>query len=127
MLIQLFIEKKSFFSRESIPCVIFFSLLFLPGIVKAQTTIVTDSPFIKGTTVVIPGKEYKRSGYHNFFFGSHYRKEWATPIRVNNFYIDTAIGGLVPLQESGSRQSRGLRLKNSQGKEYVLRSVNKDF
>jgi hypothetical protein len=127
MLIQLFIEKKDFFSRKSIPRVIFFSLLFLPGIVKAQTTIVTDSPFIKGTTVVIPGKEYKRSGYHNFFFGSHYRKEWATPIRVNNFYIDTAMGGLMPLQESGSRQSRGLRLKNSQGKEYVLRSVNKDF
>ena len=30
---------------------------------RSQTYIVNDSPFIKGTTVVIPGKEYKRSGY----------------------------------------------------------------
>ena len=126
MINQLFTEKKSSFSRKLIPCIIFI-VLFLSTKTSAQTTIVADSPFIKGTTVVIAGKEYKRGCLHNFFFGSHNRKEWATPVRVNNFYIDTAVGGLTPLQESGSRQSRGLRLKNSQGKEYVLRSVNKDF
>lgn len=94
---------------------------------SAQTFIVKDSADIKGTTVVIPGKEYKRSGYHNFFWGSHYRKEWNTPVRANDFYLDTARGGLIPVQETGSRQTRGLRLKNEKGKEFVLRGVNKDF
>ena len=93
----------------------------------SQTTVVIDSPFIKGTTVVVPGLKYKRSGYHDFFWGRHYRKEWSTPVRVNNFYVDTALGGLTPTLETGSRQSQGLRLKNSVGKEYVLRSVDKDF
>jgi len=110
--------------RRAIPAII---LLFNSTILKAQTTIVTDSPFIKGTTVVIPGIKYKRSGYHNLFWGRHYRKEWSTPVRVDNFYIDTAAGGLTPTVESGSRQSQGLRLKNSEGKEFVLRSVDKDF
>jgi hypothetical protein len=41
--------------------------------------------------------------------------------------LDTALGGLVPTEESGSRQSQGLRLKNNNGKEYVLRSIDKDF
>lgn len=82
---------------------------------------------IPGTTVVIAGKEYKRSSYHNFFSGWHYRREWATPVRVNNFYLDTAKGGLTVTKEGGSRQSRGLRMQNEKGKEYVLRSIDKDF
>lgn len=102
----------------------------LPGLFNAlqsQTHVVIDSPFIKGTTVVMPGKEYIRSGYHNFFWGQHYRKEWSTAIRVENFLLDTAKGGLTPFQEGGGRQTKSLRLKNKNGKEYILRSVNKDF
>jgi hypothetical protein len=103
-------------------------LAFLsPSISKAQTTVVQDAPVIPGTTVVIPGKEYKRSAYHNFFWGKHYRKEWATAVRVNNFYLDTAKGGLTVVKEGGGRQSKTLRLKDNKGKEYVLRSINKDF
>ena len=95
--------------------------------VRSQTFIVKDSPFVKGTTVVVPGKEYKRSGWHNIFWGEHYRKEWNTAFRVENFYLDTAAGGLTPFKEGGGRQSKSLRLKDKNGKEYVLRSVNKDF
>ena len=93
----------------------------------AQTTVVKDAPLIKGTTVVIAGKEYKRSGYHNFFWGDHYRKEWTLPVRVNNFYLDTAKGGLTPTETGGGRQTKTLRLKNKLGKEYVLRSIDKNF
>lgn len=96
-------------------------------VVHGQTTIVPDSPHVEGTSVVIPGREYKRSGYHNFFWGKHYRKEWNTPIRVENFYLDNFEGGLTPLHEHGGKQSRTLRLKDRNGREYVLRSVNKDF
>ncbi|MET0394864.1 MAG: BamA/TamA family outer membrane protein [Chitinophagaceae bacterium] len=78
-------------------------------------------------TMVVPGKEYGRSGYHNFFWGRHYRREWTTPVHVNNFYLDTAAGGLVPYQEGGGRQTKTLRLRARSGSEYVLRSVNKDF
>ncbi|MEP7375441.1 MAG: BamA/TamA family outer membrane protein [Chitinophagaceae bacterium] len=94
---------------------------------QSQTYIVKDSPFIKGTTVVIPGREYKRSGWHNIFWGKHYRKEWNTAFRVKNFYLDTATGGLNPMKEGGGRQSKSLRLEDKNGKEFVLRSVNKDF
>jgi hypothetical protein len=91
----------------------------------SQTTVVKDSAFISGTTVIIAGQEYQRSGYHNFWWGRHNRKEWTTAVRVNNFDLDQE--GLVPVKESGSRQSRGLRLKNKAGKEFVLRAVDKDF
>ncbi len=118
--------KLVYFKAKDTICIIIF-VLGLQNVLKSQTFIVTDSPAVKGTTVAVPGKEYKRSGFHNFFWGSHYRKEWSTPIRVENFYLDTARGGLVPVKEGGGRQSKSLRLKDKNDKEYVLRSVNKDF
>ncbi len=105
------------------------SLLLILSVqnVFAQTTIAKDSPAIKGTTVVYPGREYLKNGFHNAILGKHYRTEWATPIRVNNFYLDTAKGGLKVIAESGSRQSYALRLQSKNGKQYVLRSIDKDF
>ncbi len=101
--------------------------ILLSSTANAQTTVVRTADSIPGTTVVIPGKKYNRSGYHNFLYGKHYRKEWNTQIRVNNFYLDTAKGGLKATKPGGSRQSMGLRLEDKNGKEYVLRSVDKDF
>jgi surface antigen Omp85-like protein len=119
---QLFPGEISLNMRTFLVAAILFS-----SRIFSQTTIVADSPFVKGTTVVISGEKFKKSAYHNVFWGKHYRKEWTTPVRVSNFYIDTAMGGLTPIAEGGSRQSRGLRLKSGTGKEYVLRSVDKDF
>ncbi|HEY0434102.1 MAG TPA: hypothetical protein VGC95_09530, partial [Chitinophagaceae bacterium] len=101
------------------------TICFWATALHAQTKIVTDSPFIENTTVVIAGAEFRRSALHNIFWGKHYRKEWNTPVRVPNLYLDSL--GLKPITESGSRQSKGLRLKAADGKQYVLRSVNKDF
>lgn len=109
------------------------SILLLPLLISApvpsfsQTVVDIDSPAVAGTTTAVAGYHYKRSGWHNLFWGKHYRREWTTTVRVNNFYLDTAMGGLTPLKESGSRQTQGLRLKSNNGKEYVLRSIDKDF
>ncbi len=107
---------------------IVFAMALLPYTpLHGQTTIVNDSPHVANTSVVIPGREFKRSGYHNFFWGRHYRKEWNTAIRVEHLYLDSIAGGLVPILAGGGRQTRTLRLRGADGREYVLRSVNKDF
>ena len=77
--------------------------------------------------VVVAGKEYSRSGFHNWMWGKHYRKEWTTPASFPSFYLDTAAGGLTPYQAGGGRQSKSLRLHDKNGKEYVIRSINKSF
>jgi hypothetical protein len=93
-----------------------------------QTNIVLiDSQATVGSTIVVPGPKFKRSGYHNFFWGKHYREEWTTPVKVPKFYLDTAAGGLTPYAKGGGRQSKTLRLRNKKNKEYVLRSIDKDF
>ena len=85
-------------------------------------------PFLLEAQIVIKaGAQYDRSFLHKFFWGTHYRKEWATPVRVQSLLLDTVAGGLKPYQEGGGRQTVSLRLRNPNDKEYVLRSVDKTF
>lgn len=100
--------------------------LFLPVIAFCQQTIVTDSSDPNHRTV-IAGIEYKRGALYRFFWGSHYRKEWTTPVKVPIFRPDTIDGGLTAYQQGGGRQTKTLRLKNKDGKQYVLRSIDKDY
>jgi len=116
-------------SSKRVPFSIFFILFFLVLFNNgwSQTTIVKDSANDENSTVVIPGQHFKKGRGHHFFLGKHYRPEWTTPVRFNNFYLDKEMGGLTVDKPSGSRQTMGLRLKSTNGHEYVLRSIDKDF
>jgi len=79
------------------------------------------------TKEVVAGKDYNKSKTYQRLWGKHYRTEWGTPVQVPLFYLDTAAGGLHPYEAGGGRQSKSLRLRNKQGKEFVLRSIDKSF
>ncbi|SMC95012.1 BamA/TamA family outer membrane protein [Pedobacter africanus] len=63
--------------------------------------------------------------FHRFLFGENYRKEYALPVKVPVIRISVIKGGLTPTQRGGGNQSHSLRLVDRQGKEWVLRSVEK--
>lgn len=75
---------------------------------------------------VVPGKYYDRNAIHNLFFGKKYRDIWATPVKVPVFSYDLAKGGLEPVKMGGNQQTIGMDLADSLGREWALRSVNKD-
>jgi len=105
--------------------------LYLPGLifhlsVLGQQTTVIDTTNPKVWTV-IAGEEYKSSNWHKWLWGEDYRQEWSTPVKISVLNLDSAYGGLTPVKEGGGRQTKSLRLKDSAGKEYVLRSVNKTY
>ncbi len=77
--------------------------------------------------IVVAGKQYDRSSFHQFLWGKHYRVEWKTPVSVPGLLLDTVNGGLSPYQAGGGRQTKSLRLQNPAGKEYVMRSIDKSF
>lgn len=68
----------------------------------------------------------KASGMKRLFLGHHYRKEWATEVEVEIINLDTEAGGLTAIKMGGGKQTKSVRMKGADGKEYVLRSVNKD-
>ncbi|MEO1050260.1 MAG: BamA/TamA family outer membrane protein [Bacteroidota bacterium] len=67
-------------------------------------------------------KNQKRPG----LLGKNYRKEWRTEIKdIRVFDIGKDRGGLKIVQKGGGLQTKSLRLENAEGKQYVLRSIEK--
>ncbi len=78
--------------------------------------------------ITIPAsKQYERKSSYQKKWGEHYRKEWSTPVKFKIVMLDTLAGGLTPYESGGGRQSKSLRLKDKEGREYVLRSIDKSF
>jgi len=64
--------------------------------------------------------------FKRVMLGEHYRKEWSTVVEIEILNLDSTAGGLTALKLGGGKQTKSLRLQGADGKEYVLRSVNKD-
>lgn len=106
-----------------------FSLLLLTGLHSESygqdPTVVLDSTGETRKTVI--AGNYSHTPFHQFLFGKHYRKEWATPVTVKVIMLDTLAGGLTPYEAGGGRQSKSLKLRDKKQQEYVLRSLDKSF
>jgi hypothetical protein len=63
--------------------------------------------------------------FHRFLFGENYRKDYALDTKFPVLRISELKGGLKPTQLGGGNQSKSLRLEDKNGKEWVLRSVEK--
>ncbi len=79
-----------------------------------------------GKTATLPASNYyKSSGFRHWLMGENYRPEWEQPVTLPVFDIGTQHGGLKVIQRGGGFQTVSLRLEDSTGKQYVLRSVEK--
>ena len=47
-------------------------------------------------------------------------------IKAPTVDLDTLFGGLTPIRKGGGHQSKSLRLKDNQGREYVMRALRKN-
>jgi hypothetical protein len=77
------------------------------------------------TTVQVHPSYRQVSKAHLWLFGENYREEWSTKVKVPFIHISAINGGLTPVKEGGGMQTKSLRLKDGEGKEWVLRSVEK--
>ncbi|BDD11883.1 hypothetical protein FUAX_43150 (plasmid) [Fulvitalea axinellae] len=69
--------------------------------------------------------QYKAGKSKKFFLGENYRDAWETPIEVPLLDLGKEKGGLKILKRGGGQQTKSLRLEDSTGQQYVLRSVEK--
>ncbi|HEX7023997.1 MAG TPA: hypothetical protein VF187_04180, partial [Gemmatimonadales bacterium] len=78
------------------------------------------------SVTVVPGPQFKAGGLHRTFFGAHYRDLWTTPIRVPVLHPDRFGGGIKPTEKGGGQQTKSLRFRSPDGREYQFRSLTKD-
>jgi hypothetical protein len=72
------------------------------------------------------GEKYQGGKARELLMGKNYRKEWITPVEVPVFDFNKEQGGLKIVKKGGAGQTKSLRLENREGKQWVLRSVEKD-
>ncbi len=81
----------------------------------------------KDTVVISASDQYKNfSGFKQTFLGDNYRKEWSEPVLFKEFNIRKEQGGFKILSMGGGKQTKSLKLEDKNGKEWSLRTVDKD-
>ena len=90
----------------------------------SQTTVPRDSADYR---ILRASSNYNKNPLYKFFWGEHHRKEWNTPVKVKSVGLDTLKGGLIPYGVGGSRQTKSIRAKDPENREYVFRRVDKSF
>ncbi len=97
----------------------------LAGLAAAPAALAAQGAGADSVTVV-PGAQYRAGGLHRFFFGTRYRELWTTPIRVPVLDLTRYAGGLTPTERGGGQQTKSLRFRGGDGREYQFRSLEKD-
>ncbi|MFS4468631.1 metallophosphoesterase [Maribacter sp. 2210JD10-5] len=70
-------------------------------------------------------QETEKSKLFQRFWGKRYREYYSRKIEAPTVLLDTLYGGLVPVKMGGGHQSKSLRLRDKQGREYVMRALRK--
>jgi hypothetical protein len=73
----------------------------------------------------VASTRYQASPQKDRWWGKNYRAEWNTPVQVPVLDLQKEYGGLKILQRGGGMQTLSLRLSDSSGTEYTLRSIEK--
>ncbi|PTM11954.1 MAG: phosphoesterase [Bacteroidetes bacterium] len=92
---------------------------------KEFTTYPSSFPENKAASVYTK-EEIDKSGLYKSLWGERYRKYYGIDVNVPTVNLDTYLGGLTPIRKGGGHQSKSLRLKDKQGREYVMRAIRKN-
>ncbi|WP_420320533.1 metallophosphoesterase [Flagellimonas sp.] len=95
-----------------------------PNTSTQSTSYSTNFPAFK-TASIYTNEEIDKSGFHKLLWGERYRKYYATKIKAPTVLLDTLYGGLSVVRKGGGNQSNSLRLKDKEGKQYVMRDLRK--
>lgn len=92
----------------------------------AVESVATPDVDFRGKSVRVNASDkYNTGKLKRKLLGENYRSAWAQELDVAVFDIDTEKGGLKILQKGGGQQTLSLRLADSSGHEFVLRSIEK--
>ena len=70
-------------------------------------------------------KETEKTELYEGLWGEFYRELYGTKIKAKVALLDTLYGGLEVVRKGGGHQTRSLRLKDKEGREYNMRALKK--
>ncbi len=96
----------------------------LPELPKDTTKPVAEW---KDNVLVAASSKYKNaSAGKKLILGKNYRRDWGTPVAMKMFNIQKEKGGFKILSLGGGKQTKSLKLIDKNGREWALRTIDKD-
>ncbi|HLF46945.1 MAG TPA: BamA/TamA family outer membrane protein, partial [Chitinophagaceae bacterium] len=89
-----------------------------------MATTIRQSSFPDSASAIGSDK-FEASGLKKILIGKNYRKEWGEAVKARVFDIEKEQGGLKTIKKGGGHQTKSLRLEDKNGKEWVLRGIEK--
>ena len=119
--------KLSYYTPETNDNLIYEAVLSTkPFIGPVEIDSVITKNFPKGDVLTNASDLYEGGGFRRFMFGEAYRAEWYQGVEVPVLDIGKEKGGLDIIKLGGGNQTKSLRFEASDGKQYVLRLLEKD-
>jgi hypothetical protein len=78
------------------------------------------------TTTILNKKIENKGWFHNMMLGKHYRTLYTYDYDIPVLDLSTFKGGMTPIKRGGGNQTNSLRLKDSEGNQWVMRAMQKD-
>jgi hypothetical protein len=94
--------------------------------VTPAATVDTTRIILDSVAVIAANANLEGNWIRNFLMGKNYRNEWTQPIRIKVLDLSKELGGLKPTKQGGGKQTKSLRVVDTSGKEWALRSVSKN-
>lgn len=91
----------------------------------AFTQNLIENNSLPDSTIAAASNKYKISPSKYKGLGKNYRNIWETPVHLPVFDIGNKNGGLSVIKRGGGQQTYSLRLENTSGNQFVLRSIDK--
>ncbi|RKE98432.1 metallophosphoesterase [Ichthyenterobacterium magnum] len=93
---------------------------------KKKFTTYPNSFSNKKTTSIYSEKETTKGRLYKTLWGERYRDDFSKKVTVPTVNLDTLFGGLTVVRKGGGHQSKSIRLKDKDGREYVMRALRKN-
>ncbi len=84
-------------------------------------------PINTSTKTIAANEKFGAGGFKKLFLGEQYRDIWSTPVEAEVIDLESKLGGLTPIKKGGGMASNSLRMQHENGKQYILRSIKKDY
>ncbi len=78
-------------------------------------------------TIASANGNFQAGKLKTLLLGDQYRQIWAAKVKLPIIDLRKTMGGLTPIKKGGGMASNSLRLEAKDEKQYILRSVNKDY
>lgn len=98
------------------------------ALVKDQTRDYANYPIEQDSIqcLVIHDKDYERGALGRAILGEHYRNTFSSELTIPQLDLSTYKGGVIPVKKGGGNQTQSIRLQAPDGRQYTMRSLEKD-